>query len=196
MAAPTVLVDGRRTVIHHHTGKVTATRKQKETQIQSSTQYHGNQAVTSTSSSTVDHHELFIADETGNERAFSMIDMDIPVREGNTVSVIWVVPEGVESGPHIQIYNHNTGDRRVVQPKSILSWFMKPKMIVWGTTAAVVVVGFIVSWIIVLVGLFAPFLYFRWRALKAIKGMLASPELKQLEAQLAQVKPVAAAVAA
>ena len=194
-AATTVLVDGKRTVLHHHTGKVTSTRKQKETQISSSTQYHGNQAVTSTSSSTVDHHELFIVDETGKERAFNMIDMDVAVREGNTVSIIWAVPEDVESGPHIEIYNHSTGDRRVVQPKAVLSWFMKPKKIVWGTTAAVVIVGMIVSWIVVIVGLFAPFLYFRWRALNAIKGMLGGPELKQLEAQLAQVKPAAAVAA-
>jgi hypothetical protein len=193
--AGSVVVDGKRTTINFHTGVVTATRKQKETQISSSTQYHGNQAYTSTSSSTVDHHELFIVDSSGRERAFQMIDMDLAVREGNTVTVVWVVPEGSEVGPHILVQNHNTGDRTVVAPKRILSWFMKPKLIVWGSTAALVIVSMMISWVLVIIAAFAPFLYFRRRAMTAIKGMFASPELKQLEAQLGQVKPAAAVAA-
>lgn len=190
-----VIVDGKRTKIHYHTGVVTATRKQKETQISSSTQFHGNQAYTSTNSSTVDHHELFVVDSSGRERAFQMVDMDLAVREGNTVTVIWVVPEDVESGPHILVQNHNTGDRTVVETKRLLPWFMKPKKVIWGLTAVLVIVGFFISWVLGLIAMFAPFFYFRHRAMTAIKGMFASPELKQLEAQLAQVKPAAAVAA-
>jgi len=193
--AGSVVVDGKRTKLNFHTGIVTATRKQKETQISSSTQFHNNQAYTSTSSSTVDHHELFIVDSSGRERAFQMIDMDLAVREGNTVTVVWVVPEDSEVGPHILVQNHNTGDRTVVEPKRILSWFMKPKLMIWGSTAALVVVSMMISWVLVIIFAFAPFLYFRRRAMIAIKGMFTSPELKQLEAQLAQVKPAAAVAA-
>jgi hypothetical protein len=38
-------------VINYHSGVVTSTRKQKETQIHSSTQYRNNQPITSTSPS-------------------------------------------------------------------------------------------------------------------------------------------------
>ena len=62
--AGSVVVDGKRVTIHYQTGRVTATRKQKETQIRSTTQYHANQqAVSSTSSTTVDHHELYALEQ-------------------------------------------------------------------------------------------------------------------------------------
>jgi hypothetical protein len=40
-----------------------------------------------------------------------------------------------------------------------------------------------------------PFFYFRWRARSAAKGLLASNELRTLDAQLQQVKPVTAVAA-
>ena len=192
--AGAVDVDGTRTVIHYQTGVVTATRKQKETQIHSSTQFHGNQAVTSTSSSTVDHHELFLRDASGKEAAYNLIDLDVPVREGNTVSVVWVMPENGKSGPYVLVMNHNTGDSNQIEPKRLLPWFFKKKLM-WMVTIGGAIVGFIISWVIGLVMLFAPYLYFKYRATKGIKGIFASREYTQLQAQLSQVKPIAAAAA-
>ena len=190
--AGAVNIDGTRTVIHYQTGVVTATRKQKETQIHSSTQFHGNQAVTSTSSSTVDHHELFLRDASGQEAAYNLIDLDVPVREGNTVTVVWVMPENAKSGPYVQVRNHNTGDSNQIEAKRLLPWFFKKKLM-WMITIGGAIVGFIISWVIGLVMLFAPYLYFKYRTLKAINGLFASREYTQLQAQLAQVKPAAAA---
>lgn len=187
--AGTVDVDKKRVVINYHTGVVTATRKQKETQIHSNTQYQGNQAVTSTSSSTVDHHELFIVDSSGRERAFNLIDMDIAVREGNTVTVVWVVPTDAEVGPHIQVYNHNTADSTRVEPSRLLSWFFNKKLM-WLATIVGAIVGFAVFWPIGLIMLFAPYVYLKRRTINAIKGIFASREFADLQTQLAQVKPM------
>lgn len=192
--AGTVDVDKQRVAIHYHTGVVTATRKQKETQIHSNVQYQGNQAVTSTSSSTVDHHELFIVDSSGRERAFNLIDMDIAVREGNTVTVVWVVPADAEAGPHIQVYNHNTGDSTRVEPSRLLTWFFNKKLL-WISTIVGAIVGFIVFWPIGLAMLFAPYIYLKRRTINAIKGIFTSREFADLQAQLAQVKPSQAAAA-
>ena len=193
--AGTVNVDGKRTRIHFHTGTVTATRKQKETQIYSGAQVNGNQGANVVTSTTVDHHELLIVDASGRERAFNMVNMDLACRDGHTVTVVWVVPEGVEAGPHIEVFNHSTGDRTTVAPERILGWFIKPNRTIWGSTAACFIVGTFIAWWVAFIALFAPYLYFKRRALNAVKGMLASSELKQLETQLEQVKPIAAVAA-
>jgi hypothetical protein len=192
--AGTVLVDGKRVTIHYETGVVTAQRKQKETQIHSNVQYHGNQAVTSTSSSTVDHLELFLVDSAGRETAYNLVDLDVPVRDGNTVSVVWIFPEGAKTGPYVQIKNHNTGDNTLIEPKRLLPWFFK-KGLMWGATAGGTILGFIIFWPIGLAMMIAPYLYFKSRAMKAIKGIFDSREYQQLQTQLAQLKPAAAAAA-
>ena len=187
-------VDGTRTAIRYSTGVVMSSRKQKETQIHSSTQYHGNQAVSSTSSSTVDHHELHLRDETGKESAFQLIDLDVPVREGHTVSVVWIFPENAKSGPYVQIYNHNTSDSNLIEPKRLITWFFKKKLF-WMATLGGTIVGFIIFWPIGLAMMFVPYLYFKHRALTAIRGIFSSREFTQLQGQLSQVKPSAAAAA-
>lgn len=192
--AGTVMADGKRVTIFYETGVVTAQRKQKETQIHSSVQYHGNQAMTSTSSSTVDHLELFLVDSAGRETAYNLVDLDVPVRDGNTVSVIWILPEGAKSGPYVEIRNHNTGDNTVIDPKRLLPWFIKKKLM-WGATIGGTILGLIIFWPIGLAMIFTPLLYFKSRALKAIRGIFESREYKQLQTQLAQVKPAAAAAA-
>lgn len=175
--AGTVLVDGRRITIYYHTGTVTQTRGQEPTSAT------GQQA-------------LSIVDAAGRERGFDLIDMDIAIRTGDIVSVVWVVPVDSEAGPHIQVYNHSTGDRIAVTPDRIVPWFRKPRSVVWGTTVALAIASLAISWLLALFVVFAPMVYFRRRALKAIEGLFGSPELRQLESQLAQVKALPPAVAA
>jgi hypothetical protein len=193
--AGTVVVDGKPVTIYYQTGTVTATRKQKETQIRSNVQYHGNQAVTSTSSSTVDHHELFITDASGREHAFNIIDMDFPVREGNTVSVVWIIPEGKESGPFVQVLNHSTGTSTYC-PEGHLTPLFAKKAMMWGATIGGTILGFLIFWPLGFAGMIGPFIYFNRRVKKAVKGMFASREYQALQAQLTQVKPAAAAAVA
>ena len=192
--AGTVVAGGVRVTIYCETGVVTATRKQKQTRVHSSPRHHGNQAVTSTNSSTVDHHELCLVDSTGKESAFDLVDLDVPVSDGNTVSVVWIVPEHAEYGPYVQIHNHNTGDDTVIDPKRLLPWFFK-KGFMWGATIGGTIAGFLVFWPIGLAMMIAPYLYFNNRAMKAIKGIFDSREYQQLQTQLAQVKPTAAIAA-
>lgn len=193
--AGSVVVDGKRVTIHYQTGRVTATRKQKETQIRSTTQYHANQqAVSSTSSTTVDHHELFIVDSTGREHAFNIVDMDFPVREGNTVSVVWIIPEGAERGPFVQVMNHSTGDSTYVAPKALVPLFFK-KLWMWSATIGGTILGFLIFWPLGFVMMIGPFIYFGRRALNAIKGMFQTREYTQLQSVLSQVKPAPAVAA-
>ena len=140
------------------------------------------------------HHELFLRDASGKEGAYNLIDLDVPVREGNTVTVVWVMPENAKSGPYVEVRNHSTGDSNQIEPKRLLPWFFKKKL-VWMVTIGGAIVGFIISWMVGLPMLFAPYLYFKFRALKAIKDIFASREYTQLQAQLSQVKPNAAAAA-
>jgi hypothetical protein len=192
--AGSVDVDGTRTAIQYTTGVVMSSRKQKETQVHSTTQYHGNQAVSSTSSSTVDHHELHLRDETGKESAFQLVDLDVPVREGHTVTVVWIFPEGAKSMPYVQIYNHNTGDSNLIEPKRLITWFFKKK-IFWIATLGGTILGLIIFWPIGVAMMFAPYLYLKHRAVTAIRGIFSSREFTQLQGKLSQVKPAAAAAA-
>ena len=192
--AGSVDVDGTRTAIQYETGIVTSTRKQKETQIHSNTQYHGNQPVTSTSSSTVDHHEMHIRTSTGTESAYQFVDLDVPVREGHTITVVWILPENAKSGPYVQIYNHNTGDNNIIEPKRLLPWYFKKKLCLIVTIGGTIL-GFMIFWPLGLALLIGPYVYLKRRALTAIRGIFSSREFTQLQGQLSQVKPTAAAAA-
>lgn len=190
---PTVDVDGKRTVLWYFTGKVLSSQKQKETQISSQSYGTQNNPQVHVSSTTVDHHEFFLADESGKEESFKMIDFDFPCRQGQTMSVVWGVPEGAGSGPFLHVRNHNTEESHQINPNNIATTFRKPGWMIWGSAAALfLVLGLIVNFIVGMIMILVPPLYFRWRSRKAAKGLLASKELTQLDAELARIKPMAA----
>ena len=95
------------------------------------------------------------------------------------MSVIWILPEGAESGPHVQVRNHNTGDNTVVEPKRLLPWFFK-KGLMWSATIGGTILGFIIFWPLGFVRMIGPYLYFKSRAINAIKGIFDSREYQQL----------------
>jgi len=141
-----VVPDGRRCQLYYFTGKVLSSRKQKETQISSSTQYHGNnQAVTSVSSRTVDHHEFFLADTDGKERAFKAVNFDFPCREGQTLSVMWTIAEGKNEGPFLAVRNHNTGERHDASQASVVEWMKEPYS--WAVIGIAVAIAIVLSFI-------------------------------------------------
>ncbi len=188
----TVNVDGKPTVLWYFTGKVLSSQKQKETQI--SSQSYGTQGNSQVhvSSSTVDHHEFFLADESGKEESFKMIDFDFPCRQGQTMSVVWGVPEGAGSGPFLHVRNHNTEESHQINPNYIATTFRKPGWMIWGSGLGLVIVTSPVLGPACMLTIFIPFFYFRWRSRKAAKGLLASKELTQLDGELARIKPMAA----
>ena len=131
-------------------------------------------------------------DAAGKERAFKMVNFDFPCREGQTMTVIWVIPEGAEEGPYVEVHNHNTGERHVIEPKRISYLFKKPWWMVWGMGLGAAIVLSFFSGFLAFIAFFVPPIYFYMRANKAAKTLIACDGLRQLDAELAQVKAVAA----
>jgi hypothetical protein len=120
-----------------------------------------------------------------------MTDLDFPCREGQTVSVIWAIPDGAIEGPYVSALNHNTKDKVVVAPNRIAYAWAKPQwMLLGGAAAALIVVGAVVNWFVGIVAALAPPFYFTWRSRNAAKSLIASPELGTLDRQLAAVAPL------
>jgi len=195
----TVVPDGRSCQLYYFTGKVLSSHKQKETKISSSTQHQAfnNQSVTHVSSRTVDHHEFFLADQDGKERAFKTVDFDFPCREGQTMSVMWTIAEGKNEGPFLAVRNHNTGERHDASQASVATWMEEPYS--WGVigiAAAIIVVLFIVSGtlgFLALIGLpIFGVVRKKMRAKAAAKSLLGGSALQQLDQQLAPLKAFAA----
>jgi hypothetical protein len=188
-----VVVDGKRHQIYYFTGKVLASQKQKETQVHSQSYGTQNNPQVSVSSTTVDHHEFFLVDSAGKERSFKTVDFDFPCRDGQTLTVVWAIQEGAKDGPFIEVRNHNTGETHVNDFKQVSLWLKKPAWMVWGSALG----GMVLLWIFTLyftglLWVIAPPLYFRYRARAAAKSLIASDGIRQLDSQLAQVKPAAA----
>jgi len=192
MQGPTVDVDGKKTVLWYFTGKVLSSQKQKETQISSHNVGTQNRPQVSVQSTTVDHHEFFLVDANGKEDSFHMTDFDFPCREGQTISVVWAIPEDAETGNFIHVRNHNTDQSFKADPKNIADPFRKPAWMVWGIGAGLVIVTIPILGPLCLFAVLISYFYFRWRSRKAAKGLLASPELKKLDEELARVQPLAA----
>jgi hypothetical protein len=188
-----VIVDGKRCQLHYFTGKVLSSQKQKETQVHSQSYGTQNAPQVHVSSTTVDHHELFLADSTGKERAFKMVNFDFPCRDGQTLSIVWGIPEGSPDGPFIKVHNHNTGESHVNGVKQVSLWFKKPWWMIWGAALGGAIVLWIIGFFITgFLWLFVPPLYFLWRSRQAAKSLIASDGVRQLDGQLGSVKPVAA----
>jgi len=189
--------DGRHCQLYYFTGKVLSSNKQKETKINSNTQFHNNQAYTSVSSRTVDHHEFFLADNAGKERAFKTVDFDFPCREGQTISVMWTIAEGKNEGPFLAVRNHNTGERHDASQASVAAWMEEPySWGVIGVAVAIIVVLFIVSGTLGFLALIGLPIYGWWRkksrATAAAKSLLGGSALQGLDQQLAPLKAFAA----
>jgi hypothetical protein len=151
----------------------------------------GNNRQTAVSSTTVDHHEIFLATTEGDEQSVQLTDFDFPLREGQTLSLVWAIPEGSERGPYIHARNHNTNETHQVFRNNIADRFKKP----WWMVAAVAV-GLILAtaWLLNVLSMFmilVSFFYFRSRSRKAAQSLLDSPELKKLDSELAAIKPIA-----
>jgi len=194
-----VVPDGRRCQLYYFTGKVLSSQKQKETQISSGSQYNAGsgQTVATVSSRTVDHHEFFLADASGTERAFKTVNFDFPCRQGQTLSVMWTIAEGKNEGPFLAVRNHNTGERHDASQASVAEWMKEPySWAVIGIAAAIIVVLFMIYDSLGLLALIGLPIYGWWRkrsrANSAAKELLSGSGLQQLDAQLAPLKALAA----
>lgn len=202
--------NGRRFQLCHFTGRVTATRKQKEMKVKGSGggssgygAYQTTSAVSITSQ-TIDHHELFLLNQAGEERSFHIVDFDFPCREGQTLSVVWIVPEGATEGPVVQVRNHNAretyfADRRHILPLAriplrLMSFVKLAGMLVllWMGTA-VADGSLFFAWLLSGGGLLwlASALFRRWKAKEQIIATLKEA-VTQLDGRLSGVEPLPA----
>lgn len=190
--ATSAVIDGKPLQFHYFTGKVMSSQKSKETQVTSHQGGTQGNPTTHVSSYTIDHHELFLSDASGTERAFKMQNFDFPCREGHTLTVMWAIPEGSEQGPFVAVRNHNTGELHKPDQK-LLQWlFAKPLWMRAGAIVGALIIGFIIN---PLVGLFlwvAPVLYFAFKKKNAAVALLGSDALKQMDSQVASLKPMPA----
>ena len=189
---PTVMVDGKQVTLYHFTGKVTSTKKDREQVISSHTVGTGNNRQTQVSSTTVEHHEFFLADANGKEKSVQLVNFDFPLREGQTLSIVWAMPEDSERGPYIHARNHSTDEVSQIHPNNIADYFRKPWWMILAVAAGLIVAT---AWLLSVLSMFmilVSFFYFRSRSRKAAKGLLNSPELNKLDAELAKIPPMPA----
>jgi hypothetical protein len=188
---PSVVIDGKHWQLHHFTGKVMATRKQKEGRVSGFATAPANVVVTST---TVDHHELFLLNEHGIEKSFRFVNFDFPCREGHLISVVWATSPDAQDSPPIAARNHNTDELHLAQAKRIGVTAGKS----FGFQAGVIVAAMIVGTFVL--GAFAtlllmPFIivgllyYFRKQGRMVAERLLASDAFQSLDANLKRLKP-------
>lgn len=180
---------GRNTyAIYGFKGDVISSQKQKETRVQGSgggggPHYTSNVQI---SSYTVDHHEMFLTNKNGEERNFKFVNWDFPCREGQSMSVLWIIKQGKEEGPYVGVINNNLKERHFLKPKELAKSLRPSGYLIWG---GALVLAFVLS--IPTAGLGFPFglagppIYFAWRSRKDAAALLNGPELKRAEETLA-----------
>ena len=110
-----LLVRERRFTFRQVAGEVIGNRKWSETHVTSSGgggfvgAYGGVITAPSIQSRTVTRSEIWIRDEAGQERPLQLAGLDIPVREGHRIAVVWAVPDGKDSGEIVLICNQTSG---------------------------------------------------------------------------------------
>jgi hypothetical protein len=122
-------------------GKVEETGKNLETKVSGSggggatfKGYGGTAPVSITSTTTV-HDQIFLVDNSGNEHAYQLQDMNVACRTSNQLSVIWAIKEGQKTGPYIAVFNHTT-NQPFFQDKALSGMFRRNG---WLVLAAVLV---------------------------------------------------------
>ncbi|GAB4148932.1 MAG: hypothetical protein Tsb0016_20120 [Sphingomonadales bacterium] len=182
-----VTIGGKTYAIHGFRGDVASSQKQKETRVSGSgggggPHYTQNVQITST---TIDHHELFLVNRSGEERNFKFVNWDIPCREGQNISVLWAIREGREQGPYVRVINNNLKQQQSLKPGELASEMRPPWYISWGIAiVAAIVLSTFMGWGGFFLGLAAPLVYFWWRSRQDAGKLLNSPELQRAEETL------------
>ena len=193
--ATSAVIDGKRCQYHYLTGKVLSSDKKKETQVSSQSYGTNNNPQMRVTSTTVDHHEFFLADAGGTERAFQFVDFDFPCREANTLTVIWAFAEGHKNGPYLAVRNHSTNEFHTIGPKQVAYLFKKPLWLRLGGALGILIVGFTIpgiGWLIGIGGMAAWLIYWQTRKMNAAKSLITGEALRKIDAQVAHLKPMAA----
>ena len=131
-----------------------------------------------------------MVDANGKERSVQLQDFDFPLREGNTLSLVWVIKEGEERGPYVHARNHSTDEVTQIYENNIADAFRRPW---WMILAVAAGLGFASMFILGPFAMFmilVSFFYFRRRSRKAVKAFLKGPEIAKIDAELAKIAPM------
>lgn len=97
----TVTIGSRMIDLYAFTGEVVDQASSSSTH----TTVHSNNQVTSRT----DHYaQLFVRAPDGEERDLEVANMKIGVRRDHTVSLLWGIKKGRETGKYLAVYNHDT----------------------------------------------------------------------------------------
>lgn len=100
-AGSNVRIGMRHINIYRFTGEVVDSQRSSETSVTA----HNNGQV---SSRTFHYNEIFLRAADGEERAVEVAGANVPVRAGNTVTVLWGIVGKKEKGSYTTVLNHDT----------------------------------------------------------------------------------------
>lgn len=111
----TITLGSRRVALHGMSGEVMDAQKWTTTEISGG----GGSGVISNGSGYVQHDEvkskttthdqIIIRTADGGEESLKVEDVNLAVRQGHWVSLIWAIPGDRKEGPFVAVFNHNTG---------------------------------------------------------------------------------------
>lgn len=133
----------------HEIGRVIGEKKWSETHVHSPNAVisNGTAYVPGVSSSVTTKCEIWLKNARGEEVPLQLSDIDLPVREGQTVSAVWGIPFGKKSGPFVFLKNHTSG-QSITLNKGIVSMLDGENRTKLGCLAAIIV-GVVVFFIVV-----------------------------------------------
>ncbi|VAV98255.1 hypothetical protein MNBD_ALPHA02-2430, partial [hydrothermal vent metagenome] len=119
------------------TGEVVSETNRSETSVHG----HINRKSGGTiSSTTTDYQTIYIKDDEGNEHAPTLVDMTLPCREGQRVT-LW----GINNGWWFEAYNHNTKDgywnKARIKKFTSPTTFMKVSMALFALTLSIILLN-------------------------------------------------------
>lgn len=114
------------------TGEVLSQNKYSETHVSQSGggvgyvgKYGGYVSAPKIHSTTVTNHEFWIKQEDGSEKSFKLSGHDIPIREGQRISIITAGLKGSDSNYHSILVNHDTHEHWLLNNAKELNKHLK-----------------------------------------------------------------------
>lgn len=120
------LTNGKRLDFYTLTGRVMSANKNYESRMQANTTVssrggtiHGSNGYVSgyiapshhnvsVNSETIEHQEIFLEDEHGQQHAIQIRNWGVSCAPGHEMTFVWAVVLGQSSGPYLHITNHTT----------------------------------------------------------------------------------------
>jgi hypothetical protein len=139
---------GARYRIHSRTGTVDSTDSRVETEVTGNVSGGGgvggyNAPVTgSVQSKTTRYQNIYLTDDDGKEHNISLVNFEVPCRQGQKLTMLFLTAGDKESGSYFRAYNHNTREH-CNHPKGVVSEMFPWKIaaIVMGVIALFVLVS-------------------------------------------------------